>query len=67
MTHLLLLVFGCPGTLIGIGINKTFDVAMRPESGSWFKDPIYNPGHVFYISRSQRFVQVFLKIVAELI
>ena len=53
------LVFGCPGTLIGIGLNKTFLTSMQPGPGSWSKDPILESNRTFFIPEGEQSVQVY--------
>uniref|UniRef100_H2YA38 Adhesion G protein-coupled receptor L3 n=1 Tax=Ciona savignyi TaxID=51511 RepID=H2YA38_CIOSA len=53
------LVFGCPGSLTGIGSNVTMDTSMQAQVGGWTKDPIYNPNRVFFVSPSQPSLQEY--------
>ena len=55
---LLFLVFGCPGSLNGIGSNTSIAVEMSPEAGSWSKDPLYNTETIFFVPKSKQIVQV---------
>ncbi|CAK8689707.1 unnamed protein product [Clavelina lepadiformis] len=52
-------MFGCPGTLTGIGNNRTFSVPMEPRPGSWSKDSVYNPNHIYFVPSSQLTVQEY--------
>lgn len=56
--YFLFQVFGCPGMLNGIGSNVSLDFDMSPQAGSWMKDPLYNPEHVFFIRKSQQTLEV---------
>uniref|UniRef100_H2YA37 SUEL-type lectin domain-containing protein n=1 Tax=Ciona savignyi TaxID=51511 RepID=H2YA37_CIOSA len=52
-------MFGCPGSLTGIGSNVTMDTSMQAQVGGWTKDPIYNPNRVFFVSPSQPSLQEY--------
>ena len=49
----MLLVFGCPGSLIGIGREQSSVVNVQPQAAAWTKDPLHDISHVFLASGGQ--------------
>nr|XP_039261369.1 adhesion G protein-coupled receptor L2-like isoform X1 [Styela clava] len=52
-------MFGCPGSLTGIGSEIVTAVEIQPQSGTWTKDPLSSPDHVFFMSSSQQIIQEY--------